>query len=213
MTTAARVDLELLTAVRCVAIVRGATTEHFAATARTLVGAGLPVLEFPLTTPGVLAALPSIVEDLGPAAHVGAGSVTTLAEARSAVEAGAQFLVTPNLDLAVVAYAGSLGLATVVGAFSPTEIVTAWNAGATAVKLFPASVGGPRYVKELRGGPFPHIPLVPTGSVTIADVPAFLEAGAVAFGMGGDLLGSAPHGGSQDDLRTRVDAFRAAAGG
>ena len=204
--TAPRLDLDLLRTLRCVAIVRGDTPEHFTTTARTLVDAGLPVLEFPLTTPGVLAALPSIVEDLGPAAHVGAGSVTTLDEAKAAVDAGAQFLVTPSLDLAVVEYATS-------GAFSPTEIVTAWHAGATAVKLFPASVGGPGYVKELRNGPFPHIPLVPTGGVRIEDVPAFLQAGATAFGMGGALLGSAPRGGPQEDLRARIEAFRSAASG
>ena len=211
--TAPPLDLDLLRALRCVAIIRSDTPEHLATTARTLVDAGLPVLEFPLTTPGVLAALPSIVEDLGPEAHVGAGSVTTLDEAKAAVDAGAQFLVTPSLDLSVVEYATSVPLPAIIGAFSPTEIVTAWNAGATAVKLFPASVGGPGYVKELRNGPFPHIPLVPTGGVTIEDVPAFLQAGATAFGMGGALLGSAPRGGSQDELRARIAAFRSAASG
>ena len=211
--TPPRLDLDLLRTLRCVAIIRGDTPEHFATTARTLVDAGLPVLEFPLTTPGVLAALPSIVDDLGSAAHVGAGSVTTLDEARAAVDAGAQFLVTPSLDLAVIEYAVGVSLPVVVGAFSPTEIVTAWNAGATAVKLFPASVGGPGYVRELHNGPFPHIPLVPTGGVTIEDVPAFLQAGATAFGMGGALLGSAPHGGPQEDLHLRIKAFRSAAAG
>jgi 2-dehydro-3-deoxyphosphogluconate aldolase/(4S)-4-hydroxy-2-oxoglutarate aldolase len=213
MTTIAPLDLDLLSVVRCAAIVRGATTEHFAITGRTLVDAGLPVLEFPLTTPGVLATLPSIVEGLGAEAHVGAGSVTTLDEAKAAVDAGARFLVTPNLELAVIEYARSVPVPTVVGAFSPTEIVTAWRAGATVVKLFPASVGGPDYVKELRAGPFPQIPLVPTGGVRIEDVPAFLQAGATAFGMGGALLGSAAHGGSQDDLRVRAAAFRAAVAG
>ena len=215
MTTVAPLDLDLLRAVRCVAIVRGATPEHLMTTARTLVECGLPVLEFPLTTPGVLDAIASVVEDLGPAAHVGVGSVTTPAEARSAVDvdAGARFLVTPTLDLGVIKYARGAAVPVIVGAFSPTEIVTAWHAGATAVKLFPASVGGPGYVKELRGGPFPQIPLLPTGGVTLAGVPAFLQAGALALGMGGALLGSAPDGGSQDDLRARAAAFRAAATG
>lgn len=211
MTTTAPLDLELLRAVRCVAIVRATTAEHLAATARTLVDGGLCVLEFPLTTPGVLAALPTIVEDLGPDARVGVGSVTNADEAAAAAAAGAQFLVTPNLDTAVIAHARRAELPIVVGAFSPTEIVTAWRSGATAVKLFPASVGGPGYVRELCRGPFPTIPLVPTGGVRIADVPAFLEAGAVAFGMGGDLLGSTPRDGDQAGLRTRIAAFRAAA--
>jgi 2-dehydro-3-deoxyphosphogluconate aldolase / (4S)-4-hydroxy-2-oxoglutarate aldolase len=211
MMSPAALDLQMLRTVRCVAIVRGATSEHFAVTARTLVEGGLCVLEFPLTTPGVLAALPSIVEELGDDAHVGVGSVTVLDEAKAAVDAGARFLVTPNVDLGVIEYARDRQLPAVIGAFSPTEIVTAWHAGATAVKVFPASVGGAGYVRELRNGPFPDIPLVPTGGVRIEDVPSFLQAGATAFGMGGALLGSAPHGGSQDDLRARITAFRASA--
>jgi 2-dehydro-3-deoxyphosphogluconate aldolase/(4S)-4-hydroxy-2-oxoglutarate aldolase len=206
-------DLDLLRAARCIAIVRGTSPEHFASTARTLIGSGVGVFEFPLTTPGVLAALPPIIEEFGTDAHVGIGSVTTLDEAKAAVEVGAQFLVTPNMDLAVIEYARSLDLPAVIGAFSPTEIVTAWNAGATAVKLFPASVGGPGYVRELMRGPFPEIPLVPTGGVKITDVPAFLDAGAVAVGMAGALLGSAPDGGSQDELRSRIQAFQASVSG
>lgn len=208
MTTAA-LDLDVLRAERCVAIVRGTSVEHFLRTAQTLVQAGVHVLEFPLTTLGVLAALRPIVDELGAGAHVGTGSVTTVAEAKASFEAGAQFLVTPNLNLEVLQYAGSVGLPILVGAFSPTEIFTAWNAGATAVKLFPASLGGPKYMGELNRGPFPNIPLIPTGGVKIADVPDYLQAGAVAFGMGGDLLGSAPNGGSQDDLRSRIQKFRA----
>ena len=211
--TVAAVDLDLLRAARGIAIVRGTSTEHFGATARTLAGSGMGLLEFPLTTPGVLAALRPIAEEVGDRAHVGAGSVTTIGEARAAVAAGAQFLVTPNVDLAVIEYAKSLALPAVVGAFSPTEIFTAWNAGATAVKLFPASVGGPGYVRELKGGPFPDIPLVPTGGVRLTDVRAFLEAGAVALGLGGALLGSAADGGSQDELRARIETFRAAVSG
>lgn len=203
----APIDLDLLRAERCVAIMRGTSVDHFAHTAQTLFGAGIRVMEFPLTTPGALAALRPIAEQLGGDAHVGAGSVTTVDDARAACEAGAQFLVTPNLNLAVIEYAQHAGLPVLVGAFSPTEIFTAWNAGATAVKLFPASVGGPGYVRELVSGPFSNIPLVPTGGVQIADVPAFIEAGAAAFGMGGALLGSAPNGGSQDDLRSRIQEF------
>jgi 2-dehydro-3-deoxyphosphogluconate aldolase / (4S)-4-hydroxy-2-oxoglutarate aldolase len=209
----AAVDLDLLRAARGIAIVRGASPEHFPATAQTLADSGMCILEFPLTTPGVLTALRSIAEELGPRAHVGAGSVTTIGEAKAAVAAGAQFLVTPNVDLAVIEYARSLGLPTVIGAFSPTEVFTAWNAGATAVKLFPASMGGPGYVRELKRGPFPDIPLVPTGGVEMTDARAFLDAGAVALGMGGALLGSAPDGGSQDQLRARIQAFQASVSG
>lgn len=207
-----RLDLDVLRAERCIAIIRSHTVEHLAATARTLLSSGVRVMEFPLTTPGILAALPAILDELGRDAHIGVGSVTTIDEARAACGAGAQFLVTPNLNLVVIAAAQQARRPIVVGAFSPTEISTAWQAGATAVKLFPACIGGPRYVSELTRGPFPDIPLVPTGGVAIEDVPDFLAAGATAFGMGGSLLGSAPSGGSTEDLQRRVRAFRTAAG-
>lgn len=210
MTTTTAVDLELLRAERCVAIVRGKSVEHFGVTARTLVGAGVRVLEFPLTTPGVLRKLPEIIDDLGADAQVGIGTVTTLAQARESCRAGARFLVTPTVSVAVIEYARSVEVPILAGAFSPTEIFTAFSAGATAVKLFPASLGGPSYVRELLSGPFPEIPLIPTGGVTIGDIPAFLDAGALAFGMGGSLLGSAPNGGDLGELRDRVHRFRAA---
>lgn len=212
MTGPDRLDLDLLRAERCVAIIRAHSVEHLAATARTLLSAGVKIMEFPLTTPGVLAILPSILDELGNDAQIGVGSVTTVDEARAACDAGTQFLVTPNLNPEVIIAAQQAGRPILVGAFSPTEIAAAWQAGATAVKLFPASIGGPGYVSELAQGPFPNIPLVPTGGVAIEDVPDFLAAGATAFGMGGSLLGSAASGGSAEDLRKRVQTFRTAAG-
>lgn len=211
MTTSATLDLDVLRAERCVAIIRGASVAHFASTAAALVDEGIGVLEFPLTTDGVLPELRSIVEELGDRAHVGVGSVTTVQQATASHEAGAAFLVTPNFDGAVIAFASSVGLPILAGAFSPTEVFTAWNAGATAVKLFPASVGGPGYVRELIRGPFPDVPLIPTGGVAFADIADYLDAGAVAFGLGTSLLGSAPDGGDHDDLRRRVGQFRSAA--
>lgn len=211
MTTPKILDLGLLKQQRCVAIVRGDTVSHFAATARTLVESGIAILEFPLTTCGVLAALPDIAADLGPEAYVGTGSVVTLDQAKASFDSGSRFLVTPNLNVPVIEYARSVNLPILAGAFSPTEIFTAWTAGATAVKLFPGSLGGPGYVRELTRGPFPDIPLVPTGGVQISQVRQFLDAGAVAFGMGGSLLGEAPHGGSQEDLKLRCEQFRAVA--
>lgn len=212
MTTTTKLDLDVLRAERCVAIIRGTSVAHFGRAASALVDAGVGVLEFPLTTPGVLAHLPGIIDELGPAARVGIGTVTTVAAAEASYEAGAQFLVTPNVSVAVIEYARRVDVPILAGAFSPTEIFTAWSAGATAVKLFPASLGGAGYVRELLSGPFPDIPLIPTGGVAIADIPAFLDAGAVAFGMGGSLLGSAPNGGDLGELRSRIDEFRAAIG-
>jgi 2-dehydro-3-deoxyphosphogluconate aldolase/(4S)-4-hydroxy-2-oxoglutarate aldolase len=203
-------DLDALRAQRCVAIIRARTVEHFASTAATLVQAGLNILEFPLTTSGVLAALPPIIEELGAGACVGVGSVTTAENAVAAHRAGAAFLVTPHFDPAVMAYARSVGLPVLAGAFTPTEVFAAWQAGATAVKLFPASVGGPGYVRELVAGPYPDIPLMPTGGVKLSEIPAYLAAGAVAFGLGGSLLASAPNGGPKDDLHARILEYQAA---
>jgi 2-dehydro-3-deoxyphosphogluconate aldolase/(4S)-4-hydroxy-2-oxoglutarate aldolase len=211
MTATTALDLDVLRTERIVAIIRGTSVAHFAATATTLVDEGIRVLEFPLTTPEVLDAVAPLAEDLGSTVHVGVGSVTTLQQAIAAREAGAAFLVSPNVDPAVIAYARSVRLPMLAGAFSPTEVVSAWNAGATAVKLFPASLGGPGYVRELVRGPFPDLPLIPTGGVAPSDVADYLDAGAVAFGLGGSLVGDAADGGDLTELRRRVDRFRAVA--
>jgi 2-dehydro-3-deoxyphosphogluconate aldolase/(4S)-4-hydroxy-2-oxoglutarate aldolase len=204
-------DLHLLHAQKLVAIVRARSVDHLADTADTLVTSGVSVLEFPLTTPGVLDVLGGVAAQHASAAHVGAGSVTTVEKARAAHAAGAGFLVTPNVEPAVIEYARNAQLPILVGAFSPTEIHTAWTAGATAVKVFPGSLGGPGYLRELLRGPFPDIPLIPTGGVGIAAVTDYLEAGAVALGMGSALLGSAPDGGPQHELRSRIAQFQAVA--
>lgn len=203
--------LDVLKAERCVAILRAQTTEHFVSTARTLAQGGIHVLEFPLTTEGALNELPRVIDELGPDAFVGVGTVTTVDQARASIAAGAHYLVTPTVDVAVIECARQADVPILVGALSPTEILTAWTAGATAVKLFPASIGTPQYLKDLRG-PFPDIPIVPTGGVRMDDLRPFLDAGAIAFGMGGALVGSAPDGGSQDDLRERIRVFRQAVG-
>jgi 2-dehydro-3-deoxyphosphogluconate aldolase / (4S)-4-hydroxy-2-oxoglutarate aldolase len=207
MTGLPALDVEFLGVQKVIAIIRAQTTQYLAASARSLVGSGVTVLEFPLTTPGVLDVIGSVAEELAESAHVGAGSVTTLENAREAHGAGAKFLVTPNVVPAVIEYARNAGLPIFAGAFSPSEIHDAWTAGATAVKLFPASLGGPDYVRELIRGPYPDIPLIPTGGVDIAAVPDYLDAGALALGMGSALLGSAPDGGSVDELHLRVREF------
>lgn len=117
---------------------------------------------------------------------VGAGTVLSQQEAESAIDAGATFLVSPLLDEAVVSWAAGAGAPIAAGAMTPTEISRAWQAGAAAVKIFPASVVGPQLIRELRG-PLGHIPLMPTGGIDSANAPRFLEAGAVAVGIGGWL--------------------------
>lgn len=117
---------------------------------------------------------------------VGAGTVLSQRDAESAIDAGAQFLVSPLLDEPLVSWAANAGAAIAAGAMTPTEVSRAWAAGAAAVKIFPASVVGPQMIRELRG-PIGHIPLMPTGGIDSFSAPRFLQAGAVAVGIGGWL--------------------------
>ncbi len=119
---------------------------------------------------------------------IGAGTVLSIEAAQRALDAGATFVVMPHTDPALVAWAAAQGIPAFPGAATPTEIVAAWRAGAAAVKLFPASVVGPGFLRELRG-PFPDIPLVPTGGVTASTAGDFIRAGAVAVGLGSWLIG------------------------
>jgi 2-dehydro-3-deoxyphosphogluconate aldolase/(4S)-4-hydroxy-2-oxoglutarate aldolase len=160
--------------------------------AEALVRAGIGAFEITMDSRdavGVLAALSA-----GPARSgqlsVGAGTVLEVSAAEEAIAAGASFLVMPHTDPVLIAWAAQRGVPVFPGALSPTEVLAAWRAGAAAVKLFPASVVGPAFVRESRG-PFPEIPLIPTGGLTAESAAAFVEAGAVAVGMGGWLMGDA----------------------
>ena len=193
-----------------VAIVRGRRAEHVDAVLDVLVESGVQSLEVTLNTPGALAALRRAASRFGPAVAVGAGTVLTVAEAEAAVEAGATFLVSPHTDRTIVVRARELGVAYLPGALTPTEIVAAWTAGAAAVKLFPARLGGPRYLRDIRE-PLPDIPIVPTGGVSVDNVAEWFAAGAVAVGVGGTLIGNALDGGDLHALAGRARAVVEAA--
>src|SRR5439155_18346764 len=124
----------------------------------------------------------------------GAGTVRTVDDVDAAVGAGAAYLVSPHTDPALAARSRQLGAAYLPGAFTPTEIVAAWAAGAAAVKLFPARLGGPRYLRDIRE-PLPDIPIVPTGGVSAQNVADWFAAGAGAVGVGGTVLGDPLGGG------------------
>jgi len=145
-------------------------------------------------------------------ALVGAGTVLDEEAARAAIRAGARFLVMPHLDEALVRVAVEDGVPVFPGAFTPTEIVAAWRAGATAVKLFPASVAGVGFVREFRG-PFRDIPLLPTGGVSLETAPAFIAAGAVAVGLGSWLVAGGEPGTIESRARSLVAAIATARGG
>jgi 2-dehydro-3-deoxyphosphogluconate aldolase/(4S)-4-hydroxy-2-oxoglutarate aldolase len=133
--------------------------------------------------------------------------VLDAATAQRAVDAGARFVVSPTVEPEVLAVTAAAGVASLPGAMTPTEVLAAWRLGASAVKLFPASAVGPSFVRELHG-PLPDVPIVPTGGISAADAAAYLEAGAVAVGIGGWLTGS----GDPSIVRERARALAAAVG-
>jgi 2-dehydro-3-deoxyphosphogluconate aldolase/(4S)-4-hydroxy-2-oxoglutarate aldolase len=183
---------------RVIAVLRGLFPEQVEAVTATLRESGISVIEVTMDSPEAERSIRQVADT---DAVVGAGTVISVAEAEAAVTAGASFVVAPHTDLAVVQWATERGVPIVPGAFTPTEVMTAWNAGAAAVKVFPASVGGPDYLKAL-AGPLGGVPLIPTGGITAEIAPGFLAAGAVAVGLGGWLT-------SHSDLE--VVARRAAA--
>lgn len=128
------------------------------------------------------------------------------------MNAGATFLVMPHLDAELVAWAAERGIAALPGCATPTEALAAWRAGAAAVKLFPASVLGPAFVRELRG-PLPDVPVVPSGGVTLENAASFIQAGASAIGIGGWLIGDGDPAGVADRARRIVETVAAARAG
>ncbi|MCS7216132.1 MAG: bifunctional 4-hydroxy-2-oxoglutarate aldolase/2-dehydro-3-deoxy-phosphogluconate aldolase [Candidatus Bipolaricaulota bacterium] len=169
-----------------IGIIRIRTAEDLVRIAEALHAGGLLCIEITMNTPGALQAIEQARERL-PTVVLGAGTVLDGVTAREAVLAGAQFLVTPTVRLDVLEVAHRYGIPAIIGAMTPTEILTAWEAGATMVKVFPASVLGPRYLQEVRG-PLPQIPLVPTGGITAENAAEFIRAGAVAVCAGSWLI-------------------------
>jgi 2-dehydro-3-deoxyphosphogluconate aldolase / (4S)-4-hydroxy-2-oxoglutarate aldolase len=202
-------------AARVIAILRAPTAKHFLPVADALVAAGVQAIEITLTAPDALDAIARVSAEFGRSAVIGAGTVLTADEAEACIDAGAAFLVSPTAAPDVVAAAQIAGVAAYPAGLTPTEVVGAYRSGATAVKLFPASAVGPRFIADLHG-PFPDIPIIPTGGIAIEDIPDWIAAGAVAVGLGGPLLGDAARDGRDiDGLRKRARralAFAARAG-
>lgn len=174
-------------AAKIVAIVRLDTYERAVEVAQALVAGGVNVLEFTLTGTGAIEAITAVRQALGDAACVGVGTVLRPEEAISAIDAGAQFVVTPALRKPVIAACVNRNVLVLSGGFTPTELLEAYEAGAALVKLFPARLGGPNYLKDVLA-PLPFLKIVPTGGVGAANAREFLAAGAVALGIGGNLI-------------------------
>jgi 2-dehydro-3-deoxyphosphogluconate aldolase / (4S)-4-hydroxy-2-oxoglutarate aldolase len=179
-----------LAATRVVAILRAENADRAEAVVDVLVEAGVRSLELTLTTKGALDVVERLAGRVPAEVEVGVGTVLSAADVDRSVDAGARFVVSPSVEPEVIAAALRRRIASYPGAFTPTEIVGAWRAGASAVKLFPAGQLGPGYLKDVRA-PLPDIPVVPTGGVDIPSVSGWLAAGAVAVGMGGPLIGDA----------------------
>jgi len=149
---------------------------------------GISLLEITMTVPGAVQLIEKVAKRYGAEALVGAGTVLDAETARACVDAGAQFVVSPSLNLETIEVCRAHDVAVLPGALTPTEVVNAWNAGADFVKVFPAgAVGGPSYLKALKA-PLPHIELVPTGGVSLKTAADFIKAGASALGVGADLV-------------------------
>jgi len=193
----------LLRAGRVIEVLRASDPTDYDAVVDTLVDNGLRSIELTLTTPGTIEYLPTLLARVAGSAEIGIGTVTNLGQAVRAIRAGAHSLVTPIVREEVIAAAVEAGVAVFPGGLTPGELFAAWEVGATAVKVFPAETVGPQYGGHLRG-PFPDIQFVPSGGVGLDDIPAWLNAGAVAVSLGGPLVGDALKGGSLDALAERA---------
>jgi 2-dehydro-3-deoxyphosphogluconate aldolase/(4S)-4-hydroxy-2-oxoglutarate aldolase len=171
-----------------VPVVRAASAGEACIAAEAVCQGGIPIVEITMTVPGAVELIRELVQNCGSEVLIGAGTVLNRDAARRCIEAGAEFLVSPGLNLETVAFAAGEGKLIMAGALTPTEVMAAWDAGADFVKIFPCGqVGGAKYIKALKG-PFPQIPFIPTGGVNLSTAAEFLEAGSVALGIGGELV-------------------------
>ncbi|MES2222664.1 MAG: bifunctional 2-keto-4-hydroxyglutarate aldolase/2-keto-3-deoxy-6-phosphogluconate aldolase [Acidobacteriota bacterium] len=171
-----------------VPVLRASSAEEAITIADAIMAGGVNILEVTMTVPGAIRVIEQLADHHGSKLLLGAGTVLDPETARSCILAGAQFIVSPALDLRTIELCRRYSVPILPGALTPTEIVTAWQAGADVVKVFPCSaLGGAKYLKALQG-PLPQIQLIPTGGVSLATAEEFLAAGAFALGVGGDLV-------------------------
>ncbi|WP_149193316.1 bifunctional 4-hydroxy-2-oxoglutarate aldolase/2-dehydro-3-deoxy-phosphogluconate aldolase [Luteimonas suaedae] len=207
----ANATLGLIEAGRIVAILRGHAGDADQVLSATLADAGITALELTVDSPDAFSRIGRLAQAWAGRMAIGAGTVRTVEQARRAADAGAAFIVSPNRDTAVIAAAVSLGLVAIPGCQTPSEIVEAVDAGAQAVKLFPAQALGPAFVRAVRA-PLGDVRLVPTGGVTPELARAYRGAGAWALGAGSELLGGdLAQGIDTGALAARARAFAEAA--
>ncbi|CDQ41660.1 bifunctional 4-hydroxy-2-oxoglutarate aldolase/2-dehydro-3-deoxy-phosphogluconate aldolase [Virgibacillus salexigens] len=172
---------------KLIAIIRGYNTADALAIAKALYEGGITTLEVTLNSESPLQTIEKIRNELGNEVKVGAGTVLDSESARLALSAGAQFILSPSLDIDSIKLTKRYGAVSIPGAFTPTEIVTAFQEGADIIKVFPASSLGPNYIKDLQG-PLPQLKLLPTGGITLENVASFIQKGAIGVGLGSALI-------------------------
>jgi 2-dehydro-3-deoxyphosphogluconate aldolase / (4S)-4-hydroxy-2-oxoglutarate aldolase len=199
---------------KIVPVIRATSAELAFEVVTALVEGGIDVLEITMRVPGAIEVMRQIDIRYGNHVLLGAGTVIDPETAGKCIDAGAKFIVSPCLDLPTVQACVQRDIPIAPGAFTPTEVLTAWRAGASIVKVFPCeAAGGPGYIRSLRA-PFPLIPLMPTGGVALSNAAAYLAAGAVAVGVGSDLVDlNLIRDGKRDELVARARAFRVAVSG
>lgn len=179
--------LKLIEAVKIIAIVRGVEEQHIAGVAEALRDGGIPIMEVTLNTEGALGMIGRLQQQYGDSMYIGAGTVLDVEDAKRALDAGASYLVTPNTDEEVIRYAVERGAPIFPGAMTPTEVVKAWKAGATAIKIFPGASLGLGYLKEVMA-PLNHIPMMAVGGVNEDNIGEFMRIGCYGVGIGGSLV-------------------------
>ncbi len=171
-----------------VPVVRAATVEEANRAVEAICAGGIPIVEITMTVPNAISVIHEVAQKYGGEVLVGAGTVTTAAQAESCLRAGAEFLVSPGLAPAVLSTANAAGKLAIPGALTPTELMNAQELGARLIKIFPCgNIGGSRYLRSLKA-PFPNASLIPTGGVNAANAAEFIAAGAFALGVGADLV-------------------------
>lgn len=190
----------MMEAVGIVPVIRAKSATLAIDASRAVVHGGIPVLEVTLTVPGALQVMEHLRREWGDRVVVGAGTVLTPEDAIDCIAAGAEFIVTPGLNHAVIEACHEASIAVTPGALTPTEVISAWQAGCGCVKVFPCSaLGGAKYLRSLRG-PLPGVKLMPTGGVNLKTAPAYIAAGAVCLGVGSELVDGISLGAGRYDI-------------
>lgn len=190
--------LRQITDIGLIPVVRAASTEMARRAVAAIRKGGISIIEITMTVPNALGVIEELRAECGPDTIIGAGTVLDRNTAHNCVQAGAQFIVSPGLDVGTIAFCNDEAIAIIPGALTPTEVLAAWTSGADLVKVFPiGTLGGASYLRALKA-PLPDIKMVPTGGVSLETASAFIEAGAEALGVGSDLVDMEVLGNGQD---------------